>query len=210
MDGKMKGMIMAGMMALSLILGAMAVFSNSWLTDDSEDDVTVNYGLSTIQQVGDMEGMCDEMGDMMESMVEDSESECDGDELTWTASMSNYCDMMESMGDDAEGLDDCNSTVTAGTMGTIGMWGGIVCALLATLMMVLPMAGVDAMEGIPEIGQKIISWGAGGLMLLGMVLWYFMLPDGDSSMGGGLLMAGAAMSIGLGSTLIGQFIEADE
>ena len=210
MDGKMKGMIMAGMMALSLILGAMAVFSNSWLTDDSEDDFTINYGLSTIQQVGDMEGMCDEMGDMMESMVEDSESECDDDELTWTASMSNYCDMIESMGDDAEGLDDCNSTVTAGTMGTIGMWGGIVCALLATLMMVLPMAGVDAMEAIPEIGQKIISWGAGGLMLLGMVLWYFMLPDGDSSMGGGLLMAGAAMSIGLGSTLIGQFIEADE
>ena len=206
----MKGMIMAGMMALSLILGAMAVFSNSWLTDDSEDDLTINYGLSTIQQVGDMEGMCDEMGDMMESMVEDSESECDDDELTWTASMSNYCDMMESMGDDAEGLDDCNSTVTAGTMGTIGMWGGIVCALLATLMMVLPMAGVDAMEAIPEIGQKIISWGAGGLMLLGMVLWYFMLPDGDSSMGSGLLMAGAAMSIGLGSTLIGQFIEADE
>ena len=210
MDGKMKGMIMAGMMALSLILGAMAVFSNSWLTDDSEDEFTINYGLSTIQQVGDMEGMCDEMGDMMEAMVEDSESECDDDELTWTASMSNYCDMIESMGDDAEGLDDCNSTVTAGTMGTIGMWGGIVCALLATLMMVLPMAGVDAMEAIPEIGQKIISWGAGGLMLLGMVLWYFMLPDGDSSMGGGLLMAGAAMSIGLGSTLIGQFIEADE
>ena len=53
MDGKMKGMIMAGMMALSLILGAMAVFSNSWLTDDSEDDFTVNYGLSTIQQVGE-------------------------------------------------------------------------------------------------------------------------------------------------------------
>ncbi|MFL2968438.1 MAG: hypothetical protein ACJZ6A_04735 [Candidatus Poseidoniaceae archaeon] len=208
MDGKMKGMIMAGMMALSLILGAMAVFSNSWLTDDSEDDLTINYGLSTIQQVGDMEGMCDEMGDMMESMVEDSESECDDDELTWTASMSNYCDMMESMGDDAEGLDDCNSTVTAGTMGTIGMWGGIVCALLATLMMVLPMAGVDAMDAIPDMGQKmIVTWGAGGLMLLGMLLWYLMLPDGDSSMGLAdySWLAGAAMSIGLGSQrLIGS------
>ena len=31
-----------------------------------------------------------------------------------------------------------------------------------TLMMVLPMAGVDAMDAIPEIGQKVISWGAGG------------------------------------------------
>ena len=47
-------------------------------------------------------------------------------------------------------------------------------------------------------------------MLLGMVLWYFMLPDGDASAGMSLWMAGAAMSIALGSTLIGQFIPADE
>ena len=109
---------------------------------------------------------------------------------------------------DAE--DDACAAATAGTMGTIGMWGGVVLALVATLMMVLPMAGVDAMDAIPEMGQKVISWGAGGLMLLGMVLWYFMLPDGDSSAGMSLWMAGAAMSIALGSTLIGQFIPADE
>ena len=41
MDAKMKGMVMAGMMALSLVLGAMVVFSDTWLTsEDTEDDET--------------------------------------------------------------------------------------------------------------------------------------------------------------------------
>ena len=204
MDGKMKGMIMAGMMALSLILGAMAIFSNAWL-EEEEDGTTSSVGLSNMELSADMGGDCEMMAEMMDTMIDGAESSCDGNEITTVVAISDYCAMME--GTDAE---DCDKTASAGTMGSIGMWGGVVFALLATLMMVLPMAGVDAMDAIPEMGQKVISWGAGGLMLLGLVVWYFMLPDGDSSMAMGLWMAGAAMSLGLGSTLIGQFIEADE
>ena len=204
MDGKMKGMIMAGMMALSLILGAMAIFSNAWL-EEEEDGTTSSVGLSNMELSADMGGDCEMMAEMTDTMIDGAESSCDGNEITTVVAISDYCAMME--GTDAE---DCDKTASAGTMGSIGMWGGVVFALLATLMMVLPMAGVDAMDAIPEMGQKVISWGAGGLMLLGLVVWYFMLPDGDSSMAMGLWMAGAAMSLGLGSTLIGQFIEADE
>ena len=215
MDGKMKGMIMAGMMALSLILGAMAIFSNTWLTETEEDDgmeSTTNTGLSNQEWVMDAETSdgCDMVKDVYEAMFEDATVECDGSELTMTIAISDLCEIMDEMDADADETEDCESAGSAGTMGQIGMWGGVVLALVATLMMVLPMAGVDAMDAIPEMGQKVISWGAGGLMLLGMVLWYFMLPDGDSSMSSGLIMAGAAMSIALGSTLIGQFIPADE
>jgi hypothetical protein len=215
MDGKMKGMIMAGMMALSLILGAMAIFSNAWLTEEEEDESVTNYGLNTMEGVSEAESADEckaqkEFVDMMYEDVESYESECDGAEFTMTLGISDLCELMEKMEVDGDDLDDCEASASAGTMGTIGMWGGVVLALVATLMMVLPMAGVDAMDAIPEMGQKVISWGAGGLMLLGMVLWYFMLPDGDASMGTGLWIAGAAMSIGLGSTLIGQFIPADE
>ena len=212
MDGKMKGMIMAGMMALSLILGAMAIFSNEWLTEEEDDDGTINTGLSNQEWVMDAETSddCDMGKDMYEAMFEDATVECDGSELTMTIAISDLCEMMDEMDADADETEDCEAGASAGTMGQIGMWGGVVLALVATLMMVLPMAGVDAMDAIPEMGQKVISWGAGGLMLLGMVLWYFMLPDGDSSAGMSLWMAGAAMSIALGSTLIGQFIPADE
>ncbi len=200
----MKGMIMAGMMALSLVLGGMAIFSNAWL-EEVDDGTTSSVGLSNMELSGDMGDDCEMMAEMMDAMMDGAESTCDGDELTTVVAISDYCAMME--GTDA---DDCDKTASAGTMGSIGMWGGVVFALLATLMMVLPMAGVDAMDAIPEMGQKVISWGAGGLMLLGMVLWYFMLPDGDSTISTGLWMAGAAMSIALGSTLIGQFIPSDE
>ena len=215
MDAKMKGMIMAGMMALSLILGAMAIFSNEWLTETEEDDgmeSTTNTGLSNQEWVMDAETSdgCDMVKGMYEEMFEDATVECDGSEMTLTIAISDLCDMMDGMDASSDETEDCESAASAGTMGQIGMWGGVVLALLATLMMVLPMAGVDAMDGIPEIGQKVISWGAGGLMLLGLLMWYFMLPDGDSDIGSGLLMAGAAMTIALGSTLIGQFIPENE
>jgi hypothetical protein len=211
MDGKMKGMIMAGMMALSLVLGAMAIFSNEWLTEDDEG-ATVDTGLSNQVMVMDTEtsDMCDAMAPMYEELLEGATVECDGAEMTLTIGISDLCESMKDGDSESDDLDDCEAAALAGTMGQIGMWGGVVFALLATLMLVLPMAGVDAMDAIPEMGQKVISWGAGGLMLLGMVLWYFMLPDGDSSMGTGLWIAGAAMSIALGSTLIGQFIPSDE
>ena len=45
--------------------------------------------------------------------------------------------------------DDCDMA-SAGMIGTIGMWAGIICALMVTLMMVLPMAGVDAMDAVSQ------------------------------------------------------------
>ena len=99
---------------------------------------------------------------------------------------------------------------TGGMIGTIGMWAGVVCALIMTLSLVLPMAGVDAMDAVPEMANKIAMWGAGGLMLVGMLGWYVMLGDGDAEMGMSVWMAGAAMSLGLGAAAISQFIEADE
>ena len=207
----MKGMVMAGMMGLSLILAGMAIFSNSWLTSEDEDG-TINNGLSNQEWIMDAESSeeCDMVKGMYEEMFEEATVECDGSELTMTIAISDLCELMEEMGEEGSELEDCEAGASAGTMGQIGMWGGLVLALLATLMMVLPMAGVDAMDGIPEIGQKVISWGAGGLMLLGLLMWYFMLPDGDSDIGSGLLMAGAAMTIALGSTAIGQFIPENE
>ena len=211
MDGKMKGMIMAGMMALSLVLGGMAIFSNEWLTEEDEG-TTINTGLSNQVLIMDAEedAMCDAMKGLYEGMFEEATVECDGSVLTMTIAISDLCEVQEAMDADSKEIDDCNAGASAGTMGQIGMWGGVVLALVATLMMVLPMAGVDAMDAIPEMGQKVISWGAGGLMLLGMVLWYFMLPEGDSTAGMSVWIAGAAMSIALGSTLIGQFIPTDE
>ena len=58
----MKGMVMAGMMGLSLILAGMAIFSNSWLTSEDEDG-TINNGLSNQEWIMDAESSeeCDRL-----------------------------------------------------------------------------------------------------------------------------------------------------
>ena len=199
---------MTGMTALCLILGIMGAMGNTWLVPDEETE-GMDAGTSLTSQWVEMdtsemgassEEECDMMADAMDSA---GDVECDGTVLTMTASFSDVCD-------DTDDEDSCDMA-TGGMIGTIGMWAGIVCALLITLTMVLPMAGVDAMDAVPENVTQIATWGAGALMLVGMLGWYFMLPDGgDMSLGMSGWMAGAAMSMGLGSALIGQFIEAEE
>jgi hypothetical protein len=237
MDAKMKGMIMAGMMAVSLILGIIGVLGDAWLVSEDDemdmDGLEVTYGLNNMALTYDltelvdgmMEGECDDMLEGMEEDQKDMEGECEDDDTLYaTMSLSDWCDDAESEladakdagldGDDLydaqKDTDDVCASASAGTMGTIGMWAGVVCALVVTLMLVLPMAGVDAMDAIPDMGKMIVTWGAGGLMLLGMLLWMIMMPEGESSMGLHLWLAGAAMTIGLGAAAMDQFIPADE
>ena len=215
MDAKMKGMVMAAMSALCLVLGIMGAMGSTWLTPDYSDEeqemademgiessgAALNYGWIIID--GDLsESECEDTIEATESGIAGTAS-CDSDGvMTVEIPFSETCD-------DTDDEESCDMA-TGGMIGTIGMWAGIVCALLITLTMVLPMAGVDAMDAVPEMGKMIATWGAGGLMLVGMLGWYLMLGDGDMTLGTSSLMAGAAMSMGLGSALIGQFIEADE
>lgn len=192
----MKGMIMAGMAGLCLILGIMGALGTTWLVDSEadEDAPESGYSLTAIHVDAEEAAQCDAMAGFLGG-------ECDGADYSYA--FSDACEATED--------DDVCDMATGGMIGTIGMWAGIICALMVTLSLVLPMAGVDAMDAVPEMGNKIATWGAGALMLVGMLGWYMMLPDGgDMSLGMSGWMAGAAMSMGLGSALIGQFIEADE
>lgn len=213
----MKGMVMAAMAGLCLVLGIIAALGSTWLVpigDDAEEledmDADGGAGLTSTWSTSETDSaeQCKATKEAMDDIDEDDivEVECDGKNLEMTVSFSDLCD---AEGDDYE--DDCDMA-SAGMIGTIGMWAGIVCALMVTLTLVLPMAGIDAMDAVPEMGKTVATWGAGALMLVGMLGWYMMLPDTDSETGLGMSgwLAGAAMSTGLGSALIGQFIEENE
>ena len=176
MDSKTKGMVMAGMVVLSLVLGLLAVLGSSWMTA-SEDGMEANYGLN--------EAEVKALG--MTMSVEYSDADCDMDEET--------CDL-----------------ATAGTIGTIGLWVGIVMAGLFAAMMILPMAGIDAMDGMPDIAQKLISWGAGGMMLLGTIGWMIMAPEMPDEIGYGMsfFMAIIAGVLGLAAPAMDMLVAADE
>ncbi len=125
--------------------------------------------------------------------------ECDGSTLSMT-----YTDLCDETDED----EACDAA-TAGMVGTICMWLGIVMALVMVLMAVLPMAGVDAMDNLPDMVGMIASWAAGGLMILGVALWLLLLPDGDSDLGYSTILAVVGGLMGLGSTAMNTFM-ADE
>lgn len=213
MDAKMKGMIMSAMMALCLILGAMSIFSDAWLTetdDESGMDVTTNVGLSnyvTTTEYADSD-TCEGVKDLYDYTVPDAENECDGAVFSSTMAISELCEMAEETTGEAD--EDCESTASAGSTGSMIMWAGVLCSLVAALVLILPMAGVDAMDKLPDMAKMITSWGAGGLMLLGVLVWYMMLPDGDSSASTGLFMAIGAAILGLGAPAMDKFMPSDE
>jgi len=189
MDADMREKITMGMMVGCLLLALVAMFTTSWLVSD-DDDVDMTASLSTMYS--------DDLD--MEESYSDLASDCK--------------DMVDSMtpagmDKDYEACDEMDEAATAGLVGTICMWLGIVMALVMVLMVVLPMAGVDAMDNLPDMVGMVASWAAGGLMLLGVVLWLVLLPDGDSDMGYSAYLAIVAGLMGLGSTAMNTFM-ADE
>ena len=71
MDSKTKGMVMAGMVVLSLVLGLLAVLGSSWMTAE-EDGMEANYGLNGAEI--EMLGMSIE--------VDYADADCDDDRWT--------------------------------------------------------------------------------------------------------------------------------
>ena len=213
MEANMKNMMMTALATLCLVLGIVAAMGGTWLVpvgDDAKEmedaDMDMGYGLTsawTMMDAGDAD-TCKMTKEMMESGDDSSgEIECDGSELTMTMSFSDACD--ETADDDA-----CDMA-TGGMIGTIGMWAGILCALVLTLSLALPRFGVDAMDDLPDMAKTITMWGAGALMLVGMLGWFIMLPDTDSETGLGMSgwLAGAAMTMGLGAAATSQFVESE-
>ena len=209
----MKNMMMTALAALCLVLGIVGAMGGTWLVpagDDAEEmkdsDMDTGAGLTSYWVEWDMgdADTCDTMLEMMND--DDSDAECDGAVMSMSMSFSDECDAEE------EGYEDSCDLATGGMIGTIGMWAGIICALVLTLTLALPMAGVDAMDNLPDMAKTITMWGAGALMLVGMLGWYIMIPESDSETGLGMSgwLAGAAMTMGLGAAATGQFIEADE
>ena len=67
------------------------------------------------------------------------------------------------------------------------------------------------MDAMPDMGKMITSWGAGALMLVGILGWWMMLPDGgELTMGMSSMMAIAAALLGLAAAAMDQFMDVDE
>jgi len=215
MDAKMKGMIVTGLMVGCLALGLMAQFNGAWLTETEEADATTgepesttNLGLRESESIADAgdEATCEAMIPVYEAMMSDAEIKCDGSDLVMVMALDDICELM----DDGDDKDDCESTASAGSTGGMILWVGSIAAILATLMLVMAIAGVEV-DAIPDNVGMIMNWAAGGLTILAVLVWYMMLPDGgDMSASTGVYMGVIAGVMGLAAGGMDTFMEADD
>ena len=217
MEQKMKDYLITGLAALCLMLGLIAALGGSWLVPDLSDEeqeqmdeAGMEGGIGLTHQWTSVEmtnaSTCESVLDTANDHDQDHEYDCDGKVLTTTISLSSVCEITEESGSDDTTVCELN---TAGTVGSVGMWGGIICAFLIVLKLILPMAGVSALEEMPANVKMIIGWCAGSLMLIGITAWYVMLPDEDTMQAGmSVFLAIAAALLGLGAQGASQFIPA--
>ena len=127
-----------------------------------------------------------------------------GESMTIEMDYSEACDESDD--------DEPCELATAGFVGKMGLWIGILMAGTYAAMMIMPIVGNDSMDAIPEIGQKIISWGAGGMMLLGVIGWLILKPEMDDEvvgLGMSFFMAMFAGLLGLAAPLMDMFVPVD-
>ncbi|MDB2333602.1 hypothetical protein N9V58_01055 [Candidatus Poseidoniales archaeon] len=145
----------------------------------------------------------DDADDDVDFTVTLSGQEASSEGISMEIDYSELCDDLDD--------DDFCSAATAGTVGTIGLWIAIICAALSLAMMVLPMAGIDALDAIPEMVSKIVPWAAGGLMLVTTLLWLILMPElDDTSVGMTFYMSMLGGLLGLAAPAMGMLVAADE
>ena len=134
-----------------------------------------------------------------------SDAEVEGFGITVIVDFSETCDETED--------DEICSLATAGTVGAIGLWLGILLVAAFAAMLILPMAGIDAMdEMIPDLGKMAIQWGAGAMILLGTFGWLILKPELEDGSGLGLSfwMAMFAGLLALSVPVMDMFVAADD
>ena len=125
--------------------------------------------------------------------------------LTITGDFSEQC---EDGGDD-----EVCSLATAGTVGAIGLWIGILLVAAFAAMLILRIAGIDVMdERIPDMAKMAIQWGAGAMILLGAIGWLILKPELEDDFGIGISfwMAILAGILALGASAMDTFVVTDD
>ena len=180
MDEKTRKGISAGLLGLSLMLCLAGLFGPYWLTlNGYEGNSLVSWSLDEARL---------EVGEERSS-----------------DSLSELCELEEEVVDSTD-ADTC-AIARAGAVATVFLWLGILFTVLTIVHSYLPVEVLDWMdERIPESVTATIVWFGGAFMLIGVLLWYILLPDiGTVDVGRSAYLTVMAGLVGLGSIVFNKF-----
>jgi len=180
MDEKTRKGISTGLLGLSLMLCLAGLFGPYWLTlNGYEGNSLVSWSLDEARL---------EVGEERSS-----------------DSLSELCELEEEVVDSTD-ADTC-AIARAGAVATVFLWLGILFTVLTIVHSYLPVEVLDWMdERIPESVTATIVWFGGAFMLIGVLLWYILLPDiGTVDVGRSAYLTVMAGLVGLGSIVFNKF-----
>ena len=180
MDEKTRKGISTGLLGLSLMLCLAGLFGPYWLTlNGYEGNSLVSWSLDEARlEVGE------------ERSID---------------SLSELCELEEEVVDSTD-ADTC-AIARAGAVATVFLWLGIMFTVLTIVHSYLPVEVLDWMdERIPESVTATIVWFGGAFMLIGVLLWYILLPDiGTVDVGRSAYLTVMAGLVGLGSIVFNKY-----
>ena len=180
MDEKTRKGISTGLLGLSLMLCLAGLFGPYWLTlNGYEGNSLVSWSLDEARL---------EVGEERSS-----------------DSLSELCELEEEVVDSTD-ADTC-AIARAGAVATVFLWLGILFTVLTIVHSYLPVEVLDWMdERIPESVSATIVWFGGAFMLIGVLLWYILLPDiGTVDVGRSAYLTVMAGLVGLGSIVFNKY-----
>ena len=180
MDEKTRKGIATGLLGLSLMLCLAGLFGPYWLTlNGYEGNSLVSWSLDEARL---------EVGEERSS-----------------DSLSELCELEEEVVDSTD-ADTC-AIARAGAVATVFLWLGILFTVLTIVHSYLPVEVLDWMdERIPESVTATIVWFGGVSMLIGVLLWYILLPDiGTVDVGRSAYLTVMAGLVGLGSIVFNKY-----
>ena len=180
MDEKTRKGISTGLLGLSLMLCLAGLFGPYWLTlNGYEGNSLVSWSLDEARL---------EVGEERSS-----------------DSLSELCELEEEVVDSTD-ADTC-AIARAGAVATVFLWLGIMFTVLTIVHSYLPVEVLDWMdERIPESVTATIVWFGGVSMLIGVLLWYILLPDiGTVDVGRSAYLTVMAGLVGLGSIVFNKY-----
>ena len=180
MDEKTRKGISTGLLGLSLMLCLAGLFGPYWLTlNGYEGNSLVSWSLDEARL---------EVGEERSS-----------------DSLSELCELEEEVVDSTD-ADTC-AIARAGAVATVFLWLGILFTVLTIVHSYLPVEVLDWMdERIPESVTATIVWFGGAFMLIGVLLWYILLPDiGTVDVGRSAYLTVMAGLVGLGSIVFNKY-----
>jgi len=196
------GYVAVACIVLTLVFSTWGIFGGSWLVESGEDG-NQSIGLSSMtidcSEIDDdaEKAMCSVMGyALLSEDIEKIDDDADPPEVN-SGSISDFCDNTETFltqmaaafdaeldDEDKEGIDDCNSTASAGSTGGIILWVAAIAGLGAAVLIVFNVFGIGALPVDTQKFGMIAGIAAGALAGIAVLVWYLMLPSGGDMSAG--------------------------